>query len=295
MISPNMDQKLALGTVQFGLEYGVANKFGQVSVEQISSILEYAKRNTINTLDTAIAYGDCEERLGYVGVSEWNVITKLPALPESIKDVKGWVRKTVEQSILRLQSENINGLLLHKPNDLLSKYGDVLYGALEELKEDGLVEKIGASIYVPEELELLYSKYNFDIVQAPFNVLDRRLKESGWLSRLSEQGTEIHVRSVFLQGLLLMSSKNRPDRFKRWNLLWNKWHSWLSEANISTLQACLGYVLSELEVDRVIVGVDSLEQLKEILNAAKHIAVEIPESLNCRDIDLINPSRWSSL
>lgn len=288
-------KKIALGTVQFGLEYGIANKSGQVSIEQIGSILEYAKKNTINTLDTAIGYGSSEERLGHVGVSQWNVITKLPTLSESIKDVKGWVRETVEQSMLRLQTENINGLLLHRPNDLLNKHGDDLYRALEELKEDGLVQKIGASIYAPEELEPLYSRYNLDIIQAPFNILDRRLKESGWLSRLSDQGIEIHVRSVFLQGLLLVPPKSLPDRFKRWETLWNKWHGWLSEANISPLQACLGYVLSELEIDRVIIGVDSLDQLKEILDATKYIAAEIPEYLYCRDIDLINPARWDSL
>ena len=292
---PNMTQKLALGTVQFGLDYGIANKSGQVSIDEIRNVLEYAKKNTLDTLDTAIGYGDSEERLGHVGVSQWDVITKLPTLPESIKDVKAWVRETVEQSLLRLQTEQLKGLLLHRPDDLLHKQGDALYRALEELKEEGLIQKIGASIYVSGELEALYSRYNLDIVQAPFNILDRRLKESGWLTRLSNQGTEIHVRSVFLQGLLLMSSKNRPDKFKRWEPLWNKWHAWLSEVDMSPLQACLGYVLSELEIDRGIVGVDSLEQLREILNATKNIEYEIPEFLHCTDIDLINPARWDSL
>lgn len=288
-------KKIALGTVQFGLEYGIANKSGQLSIDEIKNVLEYAKTNTLDTLDTAIGYGDSEERLGHVGVSQWDVITKLPTLPESIKDVKVWVRETVELSLLRLQTEQLKGLLLHRPDDLLHKQGDILYRALEELKEDGLVQKIGVSIYGPEELESLYSRYSLDIIQVPFNILDRRLKESGWLTRLSDQGTEIHVRSVFLQGLLLLSSKNRPDQFNRWEPLWNKWHAWLSEVDISPLQACLAYVLSELEIDRVIVGVDSLEQLKEILNATKNIRSEIPEYLHCNDIDLINPARWDSL
>jgi aryl-alcohol dehydrogenase-like predicted oxidoreductase len=288
-------KKIALGTVQFGLEYGIANKSGQLSIDEIKNVLQHAKKNTLNTLDTAIGYGDSEEKLGHVGVSQWNVITKLPTLPESIKDVKVWVRKAVEQSLVRLQTGQLKGLLLHRPDDLLYKHGDALYRALEELKEDGLVQKIGASIYVPEELEPLYSRYNLDIIQAPFNILDRRLKESGWLTRLSDQGTEIHVRSVFLQGLLLMSTKNRPNKFNRWEPLWRKWHAWLSEVGLSPLQACLGYVLSELEIDRVIVGVDSLEQLKEILNVAKNITPDIPEYLHCNDIDLINPARWDAL
>jgi len=286
-------KKIALGTVQFGLDYGIANKSGQVSIGEIRNIFEYAKMNSLDTLDTAIGYGDSEERLGTVGVSQWNVVTKLPAIPDSIKDVKTWVREAVEQSMLRLQVDQLNGMLLHRPNDLLNKHGDDLYTALEELKFDGLVKKIGASVYVPEELDALYSRYNLDIIQAPFNIFDRRLKESGWLDRLSNQGTEIHVRSVFLQGLLLMSDKTRPDQFRRWEPLWDRWDNWLSEVKLSPLQACLGYVLSEMQINRVIVGIDSVEHLKEILNATKEISAEIPEHLYCNDLDLINPARWN--
>lgn len=287
-------KKIALGTVQFGLDYGIANKSGQVSINEIQNIFQCAKENALDTLDTAIGYGESELRLGQVGVSQWEVVTKLPALPESIKDVKKWVRKTVNQSLVRLQVSRLKGLLLHKPDDLLHKQGDILYRALEELKEDGLVQKIGASIYDPEELNALYSSYNLDIIQAPFNIFDRRLKESGWMSRLSDQGVEVHVRSVFLQGLLLMSSKSRPSQFKRWDPLLSKWDAWLLDLGISPLQACLGYVLPELKIDRVIVGVDSLEQLKDILNTIKKISPEIPEYFQCDDIDLINPSRWEN-
>ena len=154
-------KKIALGTVQFGLDYGIANKSGQVSIGEIRNIFEYAKMNSLDTLDTAIGYGDSEERLGTVGVSQWNVVTKLPAIPDSIKDVKTWVREAVEQSMLRLQVDQLNGMLLHRPNDLLNKHGDDLYTALEELKFDGLVKKIGASVYVPEELDALYSPHGY--------------------------------------------------------------------------------------------------------------------------------------
>ena len=287
-------KKIALGTVQFGLDYGIANKSGQVSINEIQNIFQCAKENALDTLDTAIGYGESELRLGQVGVSQWEVITKLPALPESIKDVKKWVRKTVNQSLVRLQVPRLKGLLLHKPDDLLHKQGDVLYRALEELKKDGFVQKIGVSIYDPEELNALCSSYNLDIIQAPFNIFDRRLKESGWMSRLSDQGIEVHVRSVFLQGLLLMSSKSRPSQFKRWDPLLSKWDAWLLDLSISPLQACLGYVLPELKIDKVIVGVDSLEQLKDILNTIKKTTPEIPEYFQCDDIDLIKPSRWKN-
>jgi aryl-alcohol dehydrogenase-like predicted oxidoreductase len=293
MKSLEIKNKIALGTVQFGLDYGIANNSGQVSISEIRNILKYAKMNSIDTLDTAIGYGDSEERLGAVGVSQWNVVTKLPALTDQIKDVKTWVREAVEQSMIRLQVDQLSGMLLHRPNDLLNKHGDDIYMALEELKFDGLVNKIGASVYVPDELDSLFSRYKLDIVQAPFNIFDRRLKESGWLDRLSNQGTEIHVRSVFLQGLLLMSDKNRPDQFRRWESLWCSWDDWLSEAKLSPLQACLWYVLSEMQINRVIVGVDNVEHFKEILNATKEISADIPKHLYCNDLDLINPARWN--
>jgi len=289
----NMKNRIAVGTVQFGLDYGIANKYGQVSVDEIEDIFECAKKNSIDTLDTAIGYGDSESRLGAVGVTQWNVITKLPALPDSIIDVKSWVRDAIKKSMLRLQVDQLSGVLLHRPSDLLDKHGDRLYSALEELKCDGLIEKIGASVYAPEELGPLYSRYNLDIIQAPFNILDRRLKESGWLDRLSNQGTEIHVRSVFLQGLLLMSSQDRAGQFRRWEQLWARWDDWLNEVELTPLQVCLGYVLSELQINKVIVGVDNVEHFREILNATKDIIVKIPDNLSCNDLDLINPARWN--
>lgn len=288
-------RKLALGTVQFGLDYGVANQDGQVEVDEIKQILKFAKESGLDTLDTAVGYGDSEQRLGQAGIDRWDVVTKLPALPESCEKVESWVKDTVAQSLNRLQIDRLKGLLLHRPGDLSTRRGEKLYRAMEQLKADGLVDKIGISIYAPEELDSLNSKYRLDIVQAPFNILDRRMSKSGWLSRLSSQGTEIHTRSVFLQGLLLMSSTGRPGKFGRWKRIWDLWHSWLRQEDISSLQACLGFVLSEPAIDRVVVGVDSLQQLRSILQVETGSAESIPAQLSCDDIDLINPARWDSL
>jgi Predicted oxidoreductases (related to aryl-alcohol dehydrogenases) len=161
------------------------------------------------------------------------------------------------------------------------------------MRDQGLVDKIGISVYGPEELEALCARFSFDLVQSPFSVIDRRLVDSGWLARLRKQGVEIHVRSLFLQGLLLMEPGRRPDAFERWHSLWDRWHGWLNEESVTPLQACLSFALSEPRIDRVVVGVDSLRQLQAILTNADAIVTPPPTDLRSSDLDLINPSRWS--
>ena len=288
----SLSDRLALGTVQFGLPYGIANLAGQVSRDETAAILDHAWVSGLNTLDTAIAYGESEQRLGEVGINQWQVISKLPALPETRMDVAGWVHESVKESLERLKIDHLRGLLLHHPQQLLSPYGGELYGALTTLKEQGLVEKIGISIYSPHELDAIWPHFQLDMVQAPLNVIDRRLITSGWLARLKQSGIEVHVRSVFLQGLLLMDEETRPASFSRWDALWQQWHRWLDEKSQTPLQACLGFALAQAEISRVVVGVDSLKQLQEILAIEEAHVVMAPAALMREDPDLVNPSQW---
>ena len=287
-----MIERVALGTVQFGLPYGIANRSGQVSEEDAAVILDRAWTRGVDTLDTAISYGVSEERLGRIGVKQWKVVTKLPSAPESRADMMGWVEDSVTGSLKRLGIPKLRGLLLHCPQLLHGDTGDALFQELVSLKDQGLVEKIGISIYHPEELDNLCADYRFDLVQAPFNIVDRRLATSGWLNRLHEGGTEVHARSVFLQGLLLMKSGSRPVAFARWEPLWQNWNDWLIDQGLTPLQACLGFALSERAIDRVVVGVDNVNQLDGILAAAGTLVASAPTRLMSEDRDLIDPSRW---
>jgi len=287
--------RLALGTVQFGLPYGIANQAGQVSQAEAQLMLKFAKDNGINTLDTAIAYGESEARLGEIGVADFKLITKLPGIPKGCLDVGEWVSEQVDASMSRLNVSNIYGLLLHRSDDLISPNGRHLFQALQLLKEKGLVNKIGVSIYSPDELELLIADFSFDLVQAPFNLIDRRLLNSGWIRRLKDSGVEIHTRSAFLQGLLLMKKIDIPPKFSPWNSLLRNWHQWLQDANVSALQASLGFALSFPEIDRVVIGAESQSQLLEIVNASNNLLNNDLPNLACADEKLINPANWSKL
>jgi aryl-alcohol dehydrogenase-like predicted oxidoreductase len=286
--------RLALGTAQFGLSYGIANTRGQVILGEARSIVETAVASGFDTLDTASAYGESETCLGTVGVGALKVVTKLAELPGNVVDVSGWVQDQVAASLSRLRVSSIYGLLLHRPKQLTGPGGKALVKALRSLRESGAVQKIGISIYSPDELASLGS-FHPDLVQAPFNLVDRRIHTTGWLARLKDSGVEIHTRSTFLQGLLLMPRESIPAKFAPWSALWERWHNWLAENQASPVAACLAYPLALPEhVDRVIVGADSVQQIGEIISAATQTLSALP-NLECDDERLINPSRWNKL
>ena len=285
--------KLGIGTVQFGLPYGVANQTGQINQAEAEKILNHAWNAGIDTIDTAIAYGDSEKVLGNIGVNNWRVVSKLPVIPGSCKNITQWVQDSIDKSLERLKISKLSGLLLHRSQQLIESGGSELYQALVMLKNQGLVEKIGISIYGPDELDAIStSSYKLDLVQTPYNICDRRIVTSGWLEKLNSSGTEVHIRAVFLQGLLLMDPLKMPEKFDRWKLLWDRWYAWLDEQNVTALEACLGFTISNLKVDRVLVGIDSLVQLEEIIEASQKQEIIVPHSFATDDTQLLNPVNW---
>jgi aryl-alcohol dehydrogenase-like predicted oxidoreductase len=284
--------KLALGTVQFGLPYGIKNSSGIPIDDDIKQIFSVAKQAGIEVVDTAIAYGNAEERIGLHSNGDFKIITKFPSFPEGVEHSYQWLSDTIDGSLNRLKLNKIHGVLLHRPSQLLEKEGDFLFKNLQQLKADGKVDKIGISIYEPSELDALTDKYKFDIVQAPLNIFDRRLIETEWLFKLADMKTELHVRSVFLQGLLLVSPLQRLSKFDPWSGHLSKYDNWLKETGITALEACLRFVLSFPEVSNVIIGIDNCDQLKDIITAAKGDTPLIPVDLSSNDLKLINPLSW---
>ena len=287
--------RLALGTAQFGMRYGVANQTGQITQLDAKKILQFASDSGINVLDTAISYGESESCLGEAGVQDLKVVTKVPAIPPCCNDIAGWVSEQIKISMSRLHVKELYGLLLHRSEDLHSSNGRLLYEALLKLKDGGQVRKLGVSIYSPYELENMPDFLKIDLVQAPFNILDRRLCVSGWLDRLNDRGVEVHARSIFLQGLLLMKPSERPSKFSRWAVLWSQLDSWIDQRGLTPLEACVRFVLSYPQIRKVIVGVDSILQLQEILLASEKSPLEVPSALSTIDPNLLIPSNWAAL
>lgn len=289
--------KLALGTAQFGQPYGIANQLGKVSQSEVSSILRYCEVAGVQTIDTANNYGTSEAALGLAGVSNFDVITKIQAIPTSCLDVSAWLDKQVHKSLARLKVKNLYGVLIHRPEQLFGSFGQIFLKALIELKEFGSINKIGVSIYDPVELDEILKLYNFDIVQAPFNIVDQRLFNSGWLEKLKTNNVEVHCRSCFLQGLLLMDREKVPKKFRSWDSLFDKWHTWLLEnGSVTRAEACLSFVKSFQGIDKIVVGVDNQNQLEHLVASfAKDVQIESLPNLSNNDMKLINPSNWGKL
>ncbi len=287
--------KLALGTAQFGMMYGISNVSGQVPQEDVENIIQYARNSGIDTIDTAIAYGDSEKKLGLAGVNDFKLISKLPLIPESTSNIEHWIEKQIEASISRLRVTNIYALMLHKPDQLLGPKGHRILRALIDLQKSSVIFKIGISVYSFKELKGLFQLHDFEIVQCPFNLIDRGLVTSGWLSRLKTSGIEIHSRSCFLQGLLLFGRGLIPEKFQSWNSLWAIWHDWLDAQSKSPLEVCMSYALSFPEIDRVVVGVDSKQQLEEIVKVTLSSKSSLFPDISSENSNLINPANWNAL
>jgi len=282
--------KLGLGTAQFGQAYGIANKLESVSAETATAIISSAASNHIDLIDTASCYGDCELLLGLANVSNFEVVTKLPGLPENTSNPAQWAREMIAGSLHRLNIPSVSGLHLHRPSEILGIHGDLLYQTLSNEKAAGRISKLGISVYSPDELETIMQRYPFDLVQVPCNIIDRRFIESGWFERLKTANVEVHVRSVFLQGLLLM--KTLPVYFDRWQEKFQNWHEWLADNSKDPVDACLGFLKAIPQIDRIIVGAVSVAQLEHIARCFQQsTGYQIPD-IASTDEALVNPSLW---
>ena len=178
----------------------------------------------------------------------------------------------------------------------MGKNGFKLSNLLTSYKKKGIVKKIGLSIYDFLYIHRYLDVIEVDIIQCPFNIIDQRVTNTGLANEMHDLGIEIHSRSIFLQGLLLMPEHERPKYFHKWSSLWSKYDAFLDSSNITPIQACIGFILSNTLIDKFIVGIDSLSHLKEIVELTKHSSINMDlnySNLSSNDSGLINPSLWS--
>ncbi len=287
--------KLVLGSAQFGLNYGITNKTGLINEIEGRKIIDHAFENGISSIDTAVDYGIAESNLGKIGVSNWNITTKLPELPNNVD--YNYVQKIIENSISRLKVNSLDEVLLHRPDQLFMSHGETIYKVLCKLKKKGLVKKIGISVYDTENSLKYFEKFHFDVIQIPFNLFDNRLFTNNLNIELNKKDVEIQVRSIFLQGLLLQNLSQIPQKFMKWKNLWQAYENWTNEIKMSKIEACLNYVSGFHEIKKIIIGVDSFLQLNEILEIdfSRKISNPLPPEFKNIEKELINPVNWKYL
>lgn len=293
--------RLSLGTANLGMPYGIANENRALSGGAVTSILQAAVDLGITGLDTAPEYGVAEQRLGafldeHDLLSEISVCTKLPAL--GALEPGGVVRLVEERltgSLHRLRCECIDCYLIHDVEDL-RRHGDVLVDALVQQRKKGRVLDIGVSVYEPAELELVAAHPELDVVQHPYNLLDRRLQDQGWADRLRSAGTKVQIRSVLLQGLLAMRPDSIPAQLREARAAVAALREVLAELGLRLPEAAVAFALA-LDADRVIVAANSADQL-EALTAASSLRLPdelydlLGEKLGELPATVVDPRNW---
>jgi aryl-alcohol dehydrogenase-like predicted oxidoreductase len=287
-----MISRIVLGTVQFGLDYGINNSLGKMVKEDVINILDFANQSKLNILDTAAVYGNSETLIGdYLKENEgteFRIITKF-GLKESLSPVQ-----SLEKSLNRLGVKSVDTIMFHSFDDFQSTSKPQV-DSLMELKGEKF-KKLGISIHDNSEVIAVCEMSIFDIVQIPFNLLDNEFQRGECLKELKKRGFEVHTRSVFLQGLFFMTTDKLPLQLSPFKEYLDQIKSISEKYSIKISELALHYVLSKSYIDCVLIGVDSISQLKANLKDIRATvpteAIELIDKIYVLQTELLNPSKW---
>ena len=290
-----MKSEIILGSANFNQIYGITKNF--INKKEIKRSFNLALKNNIRIIDTSPLYNKSEKIIGLLNNDKFKIISKIPKIPRNIKkkNIKKWVKLKVSNSLKNLKIKKFECLLLHNVDSLLSKNGNEIYKNIKNMKTIGLTNKIGISIYDFNILDKILKKFKFDLIQAPFNILDQRLVTTGWLKKLKKRKIKVYVRSIFLQGILLLKHNQLPEKLKKLNKNLIIWENWLKKNKFKPLQVCISFVLNQRQLDGIVVGYNNKNQLNQILKQKKMKSSFSIPNLNIRNRKLIDPRKWLNL
>lgn len=294
--------EICLGTAQFGLDYGLTNKFGKIKSNQIKDILSFALRSKIKYLDTAQDYGQAEKIIGenVNSKSDFKIISKINT---NIKyDNSNKFIDTLENnlfiSLRKLSLNHLYGLLIHDVKTLSHSSYPFIKEWLISLKDRKIVKNIGISIYEKNDLDYI-DLDKLDIVQLPLSIYDQRLLNDGTIQNLKKSGFKIFVRSIFLQGLILQNHKLWPTFLSpEFRFHHKSFEQYIENKKLSNLKASLGFLGICKNIDAFLIGITSKKELLEIYKDWENIKngiikIELPyDSYSWDNIYDIDPRKW---
>ena len=280
--------KIALGTAQWGLNYGISNSSGIPSDKELIKIFNLAHQSNILHFDTASVYGNAEKRLGDLANNKSKIITKI-----SHNTKRYSLENQVQNSLKNLKREKIYGCLFHDSDELINNMD--LWNNLLRFKESSVFEKIGFSVYEPKTLvKLIDCGLIPDIIQLPYSILDKKFEP--YFPLLKQKGIEIHSRSIYLQGLYFKNTNKLPTKLKKLKPVLDYINKKCEEEDISISSLCFNFIKSNKNIDFAVIGVENHFQLLDIINFKKknHYNKKIKNLNNAFHFDknLLNPSNW---
>ena len=283
--------KIIIGSANVNKRYGLINN--KININEFKKLLNFAVIKGIKTVDTSPQYSNSEKVIGSVK-KNFKIITKITRIPSKIKniEIEKWITNQFLQSSKNLRLNKVYGLLLQNAEILLSKNSKFVFRALLNLKKKNKLQKIGISVYNFKTLEKIINQYHIDFVQVPYNIFDRRIENVRLIKKIKKKGIEIHVRSIFLQGLLTKRNIRIPKKLLSLKKGLESWKKWLEMNKLTTINACLNFVLRNKNVDKIVIGFNDLESFKQVINYKK-------STINFRKLNIkidskhLDPRKWN--
>ena len=285
MNKSQLKKRIIIGSANFTQRYGADST--KVNIDEIKKILNLAKKNKIYEIDSAEAY--LKDKKIFIDTNKkFKFSTKI--LPDAKWESLEYCQAKLEKHFKIFNFNNINVVFFHDFKILFSKNGYKIFKNLEYLKKKKYFKKIGISIYETSCLNRLVNSYDLDVVQCPYNILDKRILTTGWFDKLKKIDIEIYARSIFLQGLLVNKAIYKKKSFKKWKKKISMWFQSLENNNISPIDYCLSDILVN-DFDKIIIGINNFDSLKEIINFRK-VDINKMSHLKINDYKLIDPRKW---
>ena len=293
----NKASKIVLGTVQLGLDYGINNQLGKPDLNNSFEILQTAYNSGISFLDTAEAYGDAVDIIGKFHAEkkvEFNIISKFGSIKSETD-----LNKNISETLTKLNQNSLYAYLFHSPSDIKKLQTlPKLVSQLNDLKSGGKIKKIGISIYTNDDFEQAIKNPLIELIQFPFNVFDNNNKRLEILKKAKDNGKEVHCRSVFLQGLFYKKPNEIPNKLTLLIPYLEVLNSISKKLNLTITELALNYALSNPYIDKVLIGVDSVNQLNQNISNINFNLTQsdfklIDENINIKEEELLYPYNWN--
>ena len=275
--------KVIIGVTQFGLNYGILNKYNLNKKKKLKQILNFSKKKGINSLYTSKYYGNANKFLATENLNYFKIYIKFKS--------QDLLKKNFSKDLDKIKKKLKKNDLILMLDRFENRERIKIYNILLELKKEKKINKFGYSIYSFKNLKKICYKFKPNILQCPYNVIDRRLEEKKILQFMKINKIEIHVRSIFLQGLLILHYSKHSRKFLKWKKIFKKFDDQIQRYKISNFEGCLNFIEKNKYINKILLGVDNINQLQEICLFKYNGKIKFPK-IYVKDERLINPSKW---
>lgn len=283
--------KFVLGTAQLSGKYGITNNnYKKINFKELKKIISFCKKNNILQIDTALNYSGAHKKISLQDTKKFKIISKIPKiLSQNQINIDAEIDYYIKQILQELKKKKIYAILLHSPKQLLEKKGIYVFKKLEKLKKENKIKKIGISVYSPKETNQIIKKFKIDLIQIPYNILDRSFEKKNLLKKMYKKGIKIYARSCFLQGLLVGKPKKNKRFFKK---MLHKYFKWIEENRIDPVEACIKFVIRNRYISNIVIGVDNYKQILDLKKMNFKKKINIPNNLIVKNLSILDPRKW---